>query len=190
MSRRTRRHVRIPPDLTSLFDVLFIVIFAALIRAAAAEHAAAEAAKPPPKPAPAPPLPPTELQKQALAQINADLAARPTVVARISATGQLTAIETSGKVIPLDLPLVEHIPDPDIALAYLGNRSAELRLCRQLALHLGADTLAPYLIIFAPAARRAELPHALHDGLRQDVDRCQLEQHGLAVIVEPTGVTP
>ena len=27
---RPRRHVRLPPDLTSLFDVLFIVVFAAL----------------------------------------------------------------------------------------------------------------------------------------------------------------
>ena len=91
---------------------------------------------------------------------------------------------------PLDLPLVEHSADPDIAIAYLGNRSAELRVCRQLALHLGVTDLAPYLVIFAPDAPRADLPHALHEGLRQDVDRCQLEQHGLAVIVEPTGVTP
>ncbi|HET7502744.1 MAG TPA: hypothetical protein VFK02_17100 [Kofleriaceae bacterium] len=37
---RARRHVRRPPDLTSLFDVLFIVVFAALIRAAAVQHAA------------------------------------------------------------------------------------------------------------------------------------------------------
>ena len=179
-----------PPDLTSLFDVLFIVIFAALIRAAAAQQAAAEAAKPPPKPAPVPPLPPTELQAKALAQLNAELAARPTIVARITASGQLTSIEAAGKVIPLDLPLVEPSADPDIALSYLGNRSAELRVCRQLALHLGVDTLAPYLVIFAPAAPRAELPHALHEGLRQDVDRCQLEQHGLAVIVEPTKGPP
>jgi hypothetical protein len=190
VSRRARRHVRVPPDLTSLFDVLFIVIFAALIRAAAAQHAAAEAAKPPPKPAPVQPLPPTALQAKALAQLDSELAARPTLVARITAAGQLSAIETAGKVVPLDLPLVEHSPDPDVALSYLGDRSVELRLCRQLALHLGVADLAPYLVIFAPDAPRAELPHALYEGMRVDVDRCQLEQHGLAVIVEPIGGTP
>ena len=40
--RRNRRRVHVPPDLTSLFDVLFIVIFAALIRAAATQQAAAQ----------------------------------------------------------------------------------------------------------------------------------------------------
>ena len=38
--RRAKR-VRYPPDLTSLFDVLFIVVFASLIRAAAVQNAAA-----------------------------------------------------------------------------------------------------------------------------------------------------
>jgi len=192
VSRRTRRHVRIPPDLTSLFDVLFIVIFAALIRAAAAEQSAAEAAKPRPAPAPVAvtPLAPTALQARALEQLDAELAARPTIVVRISAAGQLRAIETAGKVIPLDLPLVEHSPDPDVALAYLGDRSAELRLCRQVALHLAATDLAAQLVIFAPDAPRSELPHRLPEGRRQAVDRSQLEQRGLAVILEPIAAAP
>ena len=85
---RSRRHVRVPPDLTSLFDVLFIVIFAALIRAAAVEKAAAQAAVPPPKPAPPPPvkLAHQQLQAAALADLGKQLAARPYVVVRISAT--------------------------------------------------------------------------------------------------------
>jgi hypothetical protein len=191
--RRLRRHVRVPPDLTSLFDVLFIVIFAALIRAAAVEKAAAEAAAPKPTPAPVAtqPLAVAALQSKALAQVSADLAARPVAIARITPTGQLSAVEIEQKRIPLDLPLLEHSPDPDVALAYLGDRSAELRVCRQIALHLGVEALAPYLVIVAPDAVRADLPHALYEGLRRDVERCQHDQGGLAVIVEPSqGATP
>ena len=86
---------------------------------------------------------------------------------------------------PLDVPLLEHSPDPDIGLAYLGDRSAELRLCRLVALHLQLADLSNHLVIIAPDARGADLPHALYTGLRRDVERCQSEQHGLAVVVEP-----
>jgi hypothetical protein len=175
---RRRRHV--PPDLTSLFDVLFIVIFAALIRAAAAEHAAAEAAKPPPLPEPKP-LDPASLQARAAAA----LATRPPVIVRVSAAGTITALEVDGKTTPLDVPLLEHSPDPDVAIAYLGERSAELRVCRVVALHVAAADLARYLVIVAPERALADLPHALYEGLRRDVDRCMAEQRGLAVIVEP-----
>jgi hypothetical protein len=186
VSRRHRRHIRVPPDLTSLFDVLFIVIFVALIRAAAAQQAA-EAAKPaPPKPAPpAQPLAPSALHAKALAQLEATLAARPVVIARVSRTGTLTAIEVTDKTIPLDLPLLEQNADPDIAVAYLGDRSAELRVCRQAALQLGLPDLSGHLVIIAPDARSADLPHALYEGLRRDVDRCQTDQRGLGVVVEP-----
>ena len=177
MRRRARRQP--PPDLTSLFDVLFIVIFAALIRAAAVQQAVA--APEPPEPAP-PPLDPASLRARAIV----DLAARPTIVVRISAAGTISALEADGKVTPLDVPLLEHSPDPDVALAYLGDRSGELRACRIAALHLGVADLARYLVIFAPAQRLADLPHALFDGLHRDVDRCLADQHGLAVIVDPT----
>jgi hypothetical protein len=189
MSRRgRRRHVRVPPDLTSLFDVLFIVIFVALIRAAAAQHdaAAAAAPKPPPPPLPpAQPLPAEQLHDRALVQLVNDVGNRPVVIARISTDGKLSAIEHNNRKITLDLPLLEQNRDPDIALAYLGDRSAELRVCRQTALQLGLADLAGYLVIFAPDARSADLPHALFEGLRRDVDRCQIDQHGLAVVVEP-----
>ena len=177
--RRARRHV--PPDLTSLFDVLFIVIFAALIRAAAAQNAAAAAMAPkPPPPAPAP-LDPHSLRARAAGE----LAARDTVIVRISEKGIVTALEAHGTVTPLDVPLLEPNTNPDIAVAYLGDRSAELRVCRIAAVHLAVTELADRLVIIAPVQKLSELPHALVDGLRQDVERCLTEQHGLAVIVEP-----
>lgn len=191
--RRARRHVRVPPDLTSLFDVLFIVIFVALIRAAAMQQQA-EAARPTPAPPqPVMPQPAAALQAKALAQLDAQLAARPVVIARVSADGTLTAFELADKRVAVDVPLLEQSRDPDIALAYLGDRSADLRVCKQAALHLALSDLAAYLVIFAPDARSADLPHALYEGLRRDVDRCQTDQRGLAVVVDPEaapGVTP
>lgn len=184
MSRRARRHVRVPPDLTSLFDVLFIVIFVVLIRAAAVQNAAAQAAKPAPAP-PSVPLAPSALHVKALAQLEQQLAARPVVIVRIAADGKLTALELGGRRVPLDLPLLEQSRDPDVALSYLGERSAELRVCRQTVLQLGLTDLAGHLVIFAPDVRNADLPHALYEGLRRDVERCQTEQRGLAVVVEP-----
>jgi hypothetical protein len=178
--------VRVPPDLTSLFDVLFIVIFAVLIRGAAMQQAAAKAAEPPPPAPPQPPQPASALRTQALAQLDAQLAARPTVIVRLTKSGTLTAIESGDRRIALDIPLLEHSPDPDIAVAYLGDRSAELRICRQVALQLGAADLENHLVILAPDTRGSDLPHALYTGLRHDVERCQSEQRALAVIVEPT----
>ena len=182
MRRSRRRHT--PPDLTSLFDVLFIVIFAALIRAAATQQAAAHPPAPKPKPAP-PPLDPASLHARAVTQVDRELAARDTVIVRISTAGTVTALEHDHAVTPLDVPLLEHSTDPDVAITYLGERSAELRLCRIAELHLGATDLAQKLVIFAPAAQLADLPHALFDGLHRDVERCLAEQHGLAVVVEP-----
>jgi hypothetical protein len=183
--RRRRRHVKVPPDLTSLFDVLFIVIFAVLIRGAALQQAAAQAAQPPRPGPPPPPQPASALKTKALAQLDAQLAARPTVIARISPAGTLSMLESGDQRTPLDVPLLEHSPDPDIAMAYLGDRSAELRVCRLVALHLQIADLTNHLVIIAPDARGPDLPHALYTGLRRDVERCQLEQRGLAVIVEP-----
>ncbi|MEO8551984.1 MAG: hypothetical protein ABI678_18535 [Kofleriaceae bacterium] len=182
MRRSRRRHT--PPDLTSLFDVLFIVIFAALIRAAASQAAAAHPPSPPVKPAPAP-LDPASLHARAVAEVDRDLAARDAVILRISIAGTVTALEHDHVVTPLDVPLLEHDADPDVAISYLGERSAELRLCRIAALHVGATDLSQQLVIFAPAAPLADLPHALFDGLHRDVERCLNEQHGLAVVVEP-----
>ena len=185
--RRGRRHVRVPPDLTSLFDVLFIVIFAALIRAAAVQQVAAQ---PPPKQPPPKPLDPASLHAKALATVAAELAERPAILVRISEAGTITAIEVGGKATALDAPLLEHSPDPDIAIAYLGDRTAELRVCRVVQLHVAEAAAANALVILAPAQRLADLPHALFEGLRRDVDRCLTEQRLLAMIVEPDTAAP
>jgi hypothetical protein len=160
-SRRARRQP--PPDLTSLFDVLFIVIFAALIRAAAAQHAA-EAAKAPPPPKP---MDAHSLQARAGVQI----AERPNVIVRIGADGHVTE--------PVVAALLEPSADPDVALSYRGD------LCGLVHANDPALDLSKSLVIIAPGKRLADLPHALYEGLRHDVDRCLQDQHGLAVIVEP-----
>ena len=185
--RRSRRHVRMPPDLTSLFDVLFIVIFAALIRAAAVEKAAAQAATPKPitPPPPAVKLASAQLQEAALADLGKQLAARPYVVVRISA-GAITAIELGDKTTTLSTPLLEHSPDPDITIAYLGDRAAELRICRVIAVQLNVPDLAKYLVIIAPDQHLPDLPHALYEGLRRDIDRCLADEQALAVLVDPS----
>lgn len=187
-----RRRVHRSPDLTSLLDVLFILIFASLIRTAALQNAEANQA-PPVKPVIATPPPPppdvAALRTRALANLDQQLASRKPLVIRISSQGVIVAVEADGKKLPLDVPLLEHSPDPDIGVAYLGERSAELRVCRVAALHLQAPSLAGYLIIIAPATALADLPHALHQGLHRDLDRCLADQRGLATIVDPAALT-
>jgi hypothetical protein len=187
---RQRRRGQRPPDLTSLFDVLFIVVFVALIRAAAVQNAAAN---PPPAPTPAPkPAPPAlpadvaTLRMRALVELDAQLAKRTPLVVRISAQNTIASVEAEGKQIALDIPLLEHDPNPDVALTYLGDRSVDLRICKVAALHLKVDDLSRYLVIVAPMSPVADLPHALHDGLFRDLDRCLADQRGLATIVDPT----
>jgi hypothetical protein len=187
---RPRRHVRRPPDLTSLFDVLFIVVFAALIRAAAVENAAAHPPRPPAPPAPEVPPAVAALRRRALADLDATLAARTPLVVRVTRDGTVDALEVEGKRIPLVVPLLEPSPNPDVVVAYLGDRSAELRVCRIAALHLGTTELSRYLVIVAPAVALADLPHALFDGLHRDLDRCLSEQRALAALVDPTSLPP
>jgi hypothetical protein len=185
---RPRRHVRRPPDLTSLFDVLFIVVFAALIRAAAVENAAAH---PPPLPRPrAPEIAPAvaALRQRALADLDAALAARTPLVVRITAGGTIEALEVDGRRIALVAPLLEHSPDPTARVTYAGDRSAELQICRIAAQHLGTAELSRYLVIMAPAVALADIPEALFYGLHRDLDRCQTEQHGLAALVDPAAL--
>jgi len=187
---RPRRVPRRPPDLTSLFDVLFIVVFAALIRAAAVEHAAAHPPAPPRPSAPVIPPAVAALRQRALADLDAQLASRTALVIRITKDGTIDALDVDGKHLALVAPLLEHSPDPDVVLAYLGDRSAELRVCRIAALHLGAAELSRYLVILAPALPLADLPHALFDGLHRDLDRCLTEQHGLAALIDPAALPP
>jgi hypothetical protein len=187
---RTRRYVRRPPDLTSLFDVLFIVVFVALIRAAAAQSASAEPPKPRPV-APTPTPPPPEiaaLRAAALANLQTDLESRTSVVVRISPEGAVTGLELGADKRVLDVPLLEHSVDPDAAIAYLGDRSAELRVCRIVAVHLGVPDLAKHLVIISPTSPLADLKRALHRGLHEDLLRCLADQHGIATIVDPASL--
>ncbi len=188
----SRRRVHRTPDLTSLLDVLFILIFASLIRTAALQNAEANEAPPATPVVTMPPQPPTEiaeLRTRALANLDQQLASRTPLVIRVSPQGVIITVEANGKKLPLDVPLLEHSPDPDIGIAYLGERSAELRVCRVAALHLQAKDLAAYLVIIAPEAPLADLPHALHQGLHRDLDRCLTDQRGLATIVDPAALT-
>lgn len=156
--------------------MLFIVIFAALIRAAAVQQAAAK---------PAPPAPPVHLAPSVLQQrAAAELSTRPTIILRVSGGGEITALEQNGKVTPLEIPLVAKSTDPDVALGYLGDRDADLRVCHVAAMTLRMNDLAQQLVIIAVDRAVADLPHALYEGLRRDVDRCLSEQRGLAVIVD------
>jgi hypothetical protein len=187
---RPRRHIRRPPDLTSLFDVLFIVVFAALIRAAAVEQAAAH---PPLPPAPAAPVTPpavAALRQRALADLTSDLAGRTPLVVRITQDARIDALEVDGKRIAIDVPLLELSRDPDAAVTYLGDRGADLRVCKIAAVRLGAPELSRYLVIIAPAVPLADLRHALFDGLHRDLDRCLTEQHGLAALIDPAALSP
>jgi len=181
--------MRRPPDLTSLFDVLFIVVFAALIRAAAVENAAAHAAEPTPaRNAPAAPaVPPAvaQLRQRALADLDAELAARPPLVVRITRDGTLDALEVGDRRIAIAVPLLEPSANPDVVVAYRGDQLADLRICRIAARQLGNAELSRYLVIMAPALPLEDLPHALYVGLHRDVDRCLSEQRGLAVLVDP-----
>lgn len=181
-----RRRIRRPPDLTSLFDVLFIVVFVALIRAAAAQQAEAEARRPPPvKPVPPQPRDVAVLRTRALANLGADLAARTPLVVRISASNVIEELEANGKRVPLDVPLLEQTRDPDVPLAYLGDRSSALQVCAIAAAHFALPDLTRYLVIVAPAQPFARLPVVLVEGLHHDFDRCLIEQHGLATLVDP-----
>lgn len=192
-----KRRVRKPPDLTSLFDVLFIVVFVALIRAAAAEHELAEASakkEEPPKPTPPakPPVPldVAKLKTQAVKNVASELAGRQPLVIRISEQGVITKIEAGDKQLALDVPLLVPDPDPLVRVAYQGDRSAQLRACRVAMLQLGLADLASHLVIFAPARKRDDLPHALVAGLDRDLSRCLADQRAIATLVEPETQTP
>lgn len=194
---RNPRRIHRAPDFTSLLDVLFVVIFALLIRTAAVQQAAAKAAEtpepPPAPPVPAAPQPPPDvaaLRTRALADLEGQLASRKPLVIRVSDKGTIEAVELDGTRTALDVPLLEGSADPDIGVAYLGDRSAELRLCRIAAVHMRLPDLAGHLVIVAPSVPLADLPHALHRGLHRDLDRCLVDQRGIATIVAPGSVTP
>ena len=192
MSMRARRHVRRPPDLTSLFDVLFIVVFAALIRAAAVENAAAHPAAPPAPVQPSAPVTPPDvatLRQRALSEVQARVAALTPLVIRATREGTVDSLEVDGKKIRLVVPLVE--PDAVQGIHYAGDLKAELRLCGIAARQLGTTDLSRYLVIMAPAAGIDELPAAVWGGVQRDVPRCRNEQRaGEVLLLGPTPRPP
>lgn len=201
MTRRRRPPVTYN-SLTSMLDVLFLIVFAALIHSTAIDQKRAAhaepAAEPTPLPAPPTPSPPVDadrLHRAALDLAIAGLEGRAPVIARIGTDGRLRELELRGPdgaadVRPLGLPLVEAVPDPDVALTYLGDRSADLRLCNMVRLQLGAPDLAQHLVIVAPDEPVAVLSVALALGLRRDTDRCLADQRGVAILVDKEALSP
>lgn len=181
----SRRRVIGRPDLTSLLDVLFILVFAALVQTASREEEEAVAE---PEPEPVAPAPPDAgVAEPAIP--TPELAGRTVAFLRVSRHGVLTAIELPTGQTPLGVPLLEPSPDPDVVVAYLGDRSPDVRVCRIAALTLGVPDLSGHVVVITTELPLEELGHALVQGLQRDVSRCLSEQAGLAILVDP-GVTP
>ena len=194
-------------ELTSLLDVLFILLFASLIQAAGMVSAAelddtraqtpaptpttSAPNQPPPDAAPsadaAPPPTHVEIKQRALDELMKSMGDRSVIYVRVSAAGLLTAIERDGDgvvdTVPLSIPLLERVADPDIAVVYLGEQSPELSLCSRVRVVLGLRDLADHLVVFVPDAPLDQLPVALVDGLRRDQERCLTGEGGVGVLV-------
>jgi hypothetical protein len=197
-----RRRSAQPESLTSLLDVLFILVFATVVQLAVSrtggDDPAAAAAPPPPPDAGVPvaaeadggvaaPADTGLLRRRAIGELTRSLEGRAAVVVRIGADGVLRALDgDGGAAVALGAPLLERVPDPDVALAYLGDRSSDMRVCRIVALRLGLADLRGYLVVIAPDVSLEQLPVALVAGLRRDAERCLQEQQGAAVVVDPT----
>lgn len=193
-----RRPVAQYAPLTSLLDVLFILVFASLIYSANLEASQKKTdARPPAEAKPAAvaltpgraAIDPERLRKVAVAEILAGLESKQAVVARVGADGRLRQLERRRDdrplVTPVELPLVEAVPDPDVEFVYLGERSPDLRLCSLVRLQLGAADLSGTLVIVALDQPLEQLSLALARGLQRDVDRCTGDQRGVAVLLDP-----
>ncbi|HUQ08239.1 MAG TPA: hypothetical protein VM261_37350 [Kofleriaceae bacterium] len=197
-----RRRTKPEGSLTSLLDVLFIIVFASLVqssargeaRVAEAEEAAlakAQATKASPGPVvPAAPAELVALRDAAVSVTTTRMKSAPMVAVRIDADGSIVDVEWAGEKHALGLPLLERVADPDIAVAYLGDRAPALRVCGVVAHELRVAELPGYVVVISPAVALAEMSVALVAGLRRDVARCQSEQQGMAIIVEPGMISP
>lgn len=156
----------------------------------------------------APPPAMAELRRAAERRVTDELRARPAVVLRVSARGVLTSLEVApgetgalaallappgaasppgatavpGARVALELPLLEKVPDPDVALGYVAERDPQRALCEVAARRLGS--LGGALVIVAVDAPLDELMVALVAGLRRDVERCLLEHRAAAVLLD------
>jgi hypothetical protein len=193
-----RRRTRTEGSLTSLLDVLFIIVFATLVQSTArgderlaAEREVADAVAKSPEPVvPAPPAELAALRDAAVSATTARMKSAPLVAVRIGADGTIVDVEWAGEKRALGLPLLERVPDPDIAVAYLGDRAPALRVCGVVAHELRAAELPGHVVVISPAVALGEMSVALVAGLRRDVTRCQSEQQAMAIIVEPGMIGP
>jgi hypothetical protein len=188
-----------PSSLTSLVDVLFILVFAALVQRAATVERKPEAEVEPAEPAVAAasawrPPPQTEaLRQAAISTLANELQQRPALIARVSRRGVLISLEIPAEgraVIPVELPLIEPVSDPDVAIGYVGARDASRRICAVAAAQLAAAgaptaTLEGMLVVIAVDAPLAELTVALVNGLRRDVEHCLSAHRAAAVLLDP-----
>jgi hypothetical protein len=198
----TRRRSARPESLTSLLDVLFILVFATVVQLAVSGTGDGETAAAPTTPPDAgvpvaaeadagvaAPAATGALRRRAIGELTRSLEGRSAVVVRVGADGLLRALDgDGGAAVALGAPLLERVPDPDVALAYLGDRSSDMRVCRIVALRLGLTDLRGQLVVIAPDVPLEQLPVALVAGLRRDAERCLLEQQGAAVVVDPSTV--
>jgi hypothetical protein len=218
-----RRHAPLAPSsLTSLVDILFVLVFAALVQRAAVgkldEAPAADAEVAVTKaPAWRPPPQVEELRQAAIATVASELQGRPAIIARVSRLGVLTALEaTTGPALPVELPLIEPVSDPDIALGYVGERDGSRRVCSVVAARLGElraaaataalpgatggappearpsagpPSLARMLVVISVDAPMAELTVALASGLRRDVEHCLAAHQAAAVLLDAAAMS-
>jgi hypothetical protein len=201
-----RRRSAQPESLTSLLDVLFILVFASVVQVAVSrgkgdEVEAAAAPAPPEADAGvavvetidagvAAPAETGALRRRAIGELTRGLEDRAAVVARVGVDGVLRGLD-GDRGVALGVPLLERVPDLDIALAYLGDRSSDMQVCRIVALRLGLADLRGHLVVIAPDVPLEHLPVALVAGLRRDAERCLSEQQGVAVVVDPsTAIAP
>jgi hypothetical protein len=156
-----------------------------------------------------------ELRQAAISRVAAELQDRPAIVARVSARGVLTSLEvaTAGladalapvapgagsaaagsaarRALALELPLVEAVADPDVAVGYVGDRDDRQRLCSVMAMRLGGmmKTAGPFslsraLVVIAVDAPLSQLMVALVGGLRRDVEHCLMTHQAVAVLLD------
>jgi hypothetical protein len=209
-----------PSSLTSLVDVLFILVFAALVQRASAATGAqvpdedvatkvkatgaavgAPVAQAAPRPAHS-----EALRRAAISTLATELEERPAIIARVAKSGVLTKLEAPGLAsadaaagagggsgeggLVLELPLVEPVSDPDVAIGYVGDRDASKRLCAVIASRLAAAgsavALERSLVVIAVDTPVRELTVALVGGLRRDVADCLAVHRAAAVLLDPT----
>ncbi|MFO0616255.1 MAG: hypothetical protein U0414_26915 [Polyangiaceae bacterium] len=206
--RRQRRAIR-PPDMTSLFDVLFILVFVSLVNVGV-NHTETEEAEAKAKSA----ADALASASAALASASAALSARPsaapsvsappattsppvdlssreaTLIVRIDKDGVLQTIERADQVVVVRQPLLEPDEDPDRVVRYRGIRSPELRICAIVASKLGLPDLSRFVVAITTEATHKELVEALNKGIETDQKLCADEQKGFALVANAPAAPP